>query len=769
MKSPALGLLFALAAAAVPGLPANPPPSGGARTDSVSAPPTASPSEAATLGAPGAPVQSALAAAGGRYATRPSPFLQKDLEAVYRRSRVGGKLGFAVYSTRYGRYEAELNDTDWFTPASCLKLIVTAAALDTFPINFFPATIMQVYGKVEGRTLDGEVRISGHGDPNISDRFFPDPMTPLEPFLDSLKAMGIDTVRGRVTAVDTFFSGPRRPQAWKPHHFNTWYGAEVSALTYNDNCFVLSVTPGPKPGEPATASVEPDVGYVRVVNKARTVAGGKRRIVPAQNPDSTVVTLSGYIGTRSPAFRMILPVRNPAAYFRASFLKAMSLRGMVFRPDSVPVPAAALHSFRFVTAPMIDVVEEINQRSQNLHAELTLRQLGKFVGKDGSSAGGIRAEKAFLARQGLDTSDFQLFDGCGLSSSNKIKPRAMAALLARMARHRYVEDYVASLASPGLDGATGKRLRPYMQTNLIRFKTGSINSVQGLCGYAFGIDGDTVAAALFINGFRGSSEAASRLMDSLLVHVALFYNKERPALIEAHRLLNRPEAPAAYLDRLKFFSGSLLDRPYFLGPTGEGRFGRIDPSPLLDLDRFDCVTYIESSMALALSAQPRDMLPRILALRYGSDSIGFAARNHYFVEDWLRHNASRVRVVRFPGDSLMRKTIDKRKFFAAKGLPFPQPNPEAEIAFMPYAKAVDMMAHWTYGEKFLGVAFVTDIPGLDVTHTGFLIADGKNPPILRNASQLLHKTADMPFKEYLEGRKGKCAGVLFFEFLPPSG
>ena len=64
------------------------------------------------------------------YVTNPSPFLKKDLEAVYARSRVRGKLGFSVYSTRYGRFEAQLNDTDWFTPASCLKLIVTSAALD---------------------------------------------------------------------------------------------------------------------------------------------------------------------------------------------------------------------------------------------------------------------------------------------------------------------------------------------------------------------------------------------------------------------------------------------------------------------------------------------------------------------------------------------------------------------------------------------------------------------------------------------------------------
>ncbi len=699
--------------------------------------------------------------------TYPSPYLKQDLEEVYKRSRVRGRLGFSVYSTRYRRIEAALNDTDWFTPASCLKLIVTAAALDTFPVNYFPGTRMEVYGKVQNRTLTGKIRITGEGDPNVSDRFFPDAMSPLKPYIDSLKTLGIDTIRGMVEVTDTFFTGSRRPDSWKQHHFNTWYGAEISALSYNDNTFNLNVLPGAKPGAPAVVMVKPDVGYVRIINRVKTVAGRKRRIVPAQNRDSTVITLSGHIGNKAPGFQMILPVRDPMAYFRASILKSMASNGMVMRPDSVPAGSSLIKSLRFTTAPMIQVVEEINQRSQNLHAELALRHLGKFVKNDGSAAGGIRAEKEFLNAQGLDTNDFKLFDGCGLSPHNRVKPRALAALLGKMAHHRYVKDYVASLASPGLDGATGRRMRPYMQTNLLRYKTGSISGVQGLSGYAFGIDGDTLAVALFINEYQGSPEAASRLMDSLLVHVALFYNKERPALIEAHKLLGRPDAPKPYLNRLKYFSHALLERPYFLGPTGEGRFGRIEATPLIDLARFDCVTYIESAMALALSRNTREVLPRILALRYRSDTLDYPTRNHYFVEDWLKNNASHVRTVRFPGDSLLRKPIDKIKFYSSKQLPAPAVNPVTEIAFMPYQKALDMMANWTHGEKFLGVAFVTDIPGLDVTHTGFLVADGKNPPLLRNASQLQHKVVDMPFKEYLEGRRGKCAGVLFFEFLPP--
>ncbi len=702
----------------------------------------------------------------GAYITSPSPSLKKDLEDFYKHSRTRGRLAFSVYSTKYGRFEASFNDSEWFTPASCLKLIVTAASLDTFPINFFPSTVMEVFGSVRNHTLFGGVRISGQGDPNVSDRFFPDALSPLEPFIDSLRALGIDTIQGRVEVTDTFFTGPHRPESWKQHHFNTWYGAEVSALSYNDNCFTLTVSPGAKPGSPAVVEVKPDVGYVRIVNRTKTVASRKRRIIPSQNPDSTVITVTGTIGTKSDGFQMILPVRNPTHYFRASFLKALAGQALIFRPDTVKREAHSLATFRFTTAPQIDVVEEINQRSQNLHAEMTLRQLGKFVSGDGSSEGGLKVEKQFLLRMGLDTADFKLFDGCGLSSSNRIKPRALTLLLAKMARHRYVQDYIGSLATPGMDGATGRRLRPYMRTNLLRFKTGSISHVQGLCGYAFGIDGDTLAVSLFLNDFGGSPEGASRLLDSLLVHVAKAFNKERPALIEAHRLLNRPDAPKAYIDRIKFFSQALEEKPYFLGPTGEGRFGTLEPTPIMDFNRFDCVTYIESSLALALSRQTSDVLPKLISLRYRSDTVDFSTRNHYFVQDWLKNNPAYVRVLRFPGDTLIHKTIDKIKFFESKHLPAPKVNPICDIAFMPYAKALDMMVHWTYGEKFLGVAFVTDIPGLDVTHTGFLLADGKGPPLFRNASQLKGKVTTMPFKEYLDLRKGKCSGVLFFEFLP---
>ncbi len=694
-----------------------------------------------------------------------SPLLLRELRDSAAHTRVRGRMGVAIYSLRHQRFEAEWNDTDWFAPASCLKLVVTAAALDAFPVNEYPATTLEVSGALQGRTLAGSLRAIGGGDPNISDRFFPDPLAPLLPWADSLKRLGVDILRGRVDVSDTFFTGPRRPEAWSRHHFDTWYGAEISALSYNDNAFTLTLTPAEEMGKPPRATVIPEVGYVRVVNRTRTVPGTKSKVKVFQRDDSTVITLTGRVGSNAPESDFLLPVRNPPLYFRAALIEAMKQRGIAFLEDSTVADSPLIKSYRLTTAPLIALVEETNQRSQNLHAEMLSRHLGKRVHGDGSAEAGIRAEKEFLARLGLDTTEFDLHDACGLSHLNRVKPRALALLLARMARHRFGGDYIASLAQPGLDGATGNRLHAFADEELIRYKTGSIARVQGLCGYIFGLDGDTLAMASLINDFHGSPESAARLADTLFSVVARWANKERPALASAFKLLARPDSPSPYLDRLRYFAHALEGVPYFLGPTGEGRYGSVDPRPILDFSRFDCVTYIESVIALSLARRPADLIPAILPVRYRGDTVSFATRNHFFVGDWLGNNPKRFRILRMPGDTLVHKTLFKTKLLASRGLPFSGPDPVLEFPYLPYEKALHLAGAWNLGDCFLGVAFVTRIEGLDVTHTGF-VETKSGRPTLWHAGQIKGAVSAQDFREYLESRRGKCEGVLFFEFLP---
>lgn len=724
---------------------------------------------AASSPVPAAPLAPAPPAPRHWHGT-PSPELQRELLDFAERSGVGGELGFAVYSVKHQRFEAAWNEAAFLVPASCLKLVVTAAALDAFPVNTYPATTLEVLGTRRGRTLRGELRIEGGGDPNISDRFFPDAVAPLRAWADSLKAMGIDTVRGQVLVSDTFFHGPHKPASWPARHFNTWYGAEISALSFNDNTYEIYVEPGASPGAPARVRVEPDVGYVKVVNNTRTVGGGANRVSLSQRAGETAAVLTGRVGLRAGARKWLLPVRNPPAYFRRGFLKALEYGGVTFIEDRrVAVSGAAaprLRRFRLTTAPLVSMVDEINQRSQNLHAEMLLRHLGKRARGDGRGEGGIAAEKEFIASLGLDSAAFDLHDGCGLSNRNRVRTRELTLLLARMARHRYAADYIGSLASPGLDGATGKRLRDYADAGLVRYKTGSLSGVSGLAGYAFAADGDTLAAVFLLNGYSASAGAASALLDSLMIRTALWVNKERPAAAEAYRLLSPARgAPQDFTGRLRFFSRALLGTPYFLGPTGEGRYGAVDPKPIADFTRVDCVTYMETVLGLALARHAPDLIPAILPIRYHGDTIGYENRNHYFAGEWIPNNPSRFRVLQLPGDTVLVKTLDRRKLLAAKGLD--GKDIQARIRYLPYEKALKLAENWTLGDRFLGVAFMTSREGIDATHTGFVDArDGK--PLLRHASQLQGRVAEQDFREYLESRRGKCSGVLFFEFLPPA-
>jgi PBP4 family serine-type D-alanyl-D-alanine carboxypeptidase len=718
-------------------------------------------------------------------ASLPSPFLIRELLDYRESTGVGGTLGIAVYSQKHQRFEARLNDDMSLVPASTLKLVVTAAALDALPDDATPHTTLEVAGRLRGRTLHGELRVIGGGDPNISDRFYPDAVTPLLAWADSLKARGIDTVRGRVTASDTFFTGPHRPSAWAARHFGTWYGAEVSALSFNDNTFDITVRPGARAGSPPVVSVFPDVGHVTVINRATTVAGSRNRIAATLRPGATTVIITGRVGARGGARTWLLPVRNPPEYFRAGFLTALAARGIVVIENSVAGKAPpVLHTLRFSAAPLASLVDEINQRSQNLHAEMLLRHLGKRVMGEGSDRAGIAAEIAFLNRLGLDPRAFTLRDASGLSHLNRVEPRALALLLARMARHPQAADYVGSLAQPGLDGATGKRLRDYTGSGLVRYKTGSLSGVAALAGYAFAADGDTLSVVLILNGVGGA--AGSSLLDSLFMRTAQWANRERPTIAAAYRLL-APVAPvegggipAEYEARLRYFSRALLGSPYFIGPTGEGRHADADPLPLADLGRMDCVTYIENVIGLARARDAADFIPAILPFRYhgGQDSredpsaaIRYANRNHYFVGEWLAHNPADFRVLALPGDTVVRKTLYRGKLLAGKGIT--GGDIEADLRYLPYEKALRLARDWKttgLGNRLFGVAFMTTIEGLDATHTGFVDAradQNGGRPILRHASQLQGRVAEQDFAEYLESRRGRCAGVLFFEFLPP--
>ena len=241
----------------------------------------------------------------------------------------GARYGLSVRSVRSGNEIANIRGTEKFTPASTLKTLTTAAALHFLPLDYAPKTVLRLNGSVKGKTFSGALGIRGEGDPNISGRYYADPFHMLYAMVDSLRAMGIDTIRGHLDLDTSYYKGPWKAEHWRKNFYDAWYGAEIAPLGFNDNCVVVRVKPGAKPGDAGIVSVVPDVGYVVINNRLTTAKGKRRKWTYAMDPVKPEITIGGEIGVGVDSAQMVLPVRNPVGFFRAAFMHALADEGIV--------------------------------------------------------------------------------------------------------------------------------------------------------------------------------------------------------------------------------------------------------------------------------------------------------------------------------------------------------------------------------------------------------------------------------------------------------
>lgn len=680
----------------------------------------------------------------------------------------GAKIGISVRSVKSGKELSNIRGGEFFTPASTLKTLTTSTALHLLPLNYEPKTKLSLNGSVRKNTFVGSLRIRGEGDPNISGRYYADPFYLLNSMADSIRAMGVDTIRGRIDLDSSYYKGPWKAEHWRKNFYDAWYGAEIAPLGFNDNCTMIRFKPGANEGDHAVVSIVPDIGYVTVVNDLVTVPGKKKKWTYALEPDVSVISLGGTIGIHVDSASLVLPIRNPIRYFRAALLYAFRERGLSFIEDSNIKAGVEIKRFEYSAAPLLSMLDEINQRSQNFHAETLLRNVGaEYTGK-GSVESGWEAERKFLADMGIKSDNFEVWDGSGLSPKNKVKPSAETELLAKMARHPKGRFFVNSLASPGV-GSGNKRMQDLETPWLTRFKTGFIAEVYALVGYIFPIDGDTLAVAMYLNETGSNNDQKCKgALDTLWTHLITMTSENYASLLEMKSLWLKAQNIRRLYSRLDFFSKALLGKPYKLGPTGEGYLDFIDSKPLVNMDSVDCMTYVEHALALAIAPHEDSLFSALRRIRYFNGKISFLTRKHYMIDDWVGEGKF-AKIIPMDGDVVETRTMPKVEFFKSHNLRYMVDGVESvdrpmKLRYLPYAKACKWAGAVYKGPMMvIGVGFVSKSDKIDVTHTGFVILRPGQYPVLRHASSVYGKVVEVPLDEYLARRK--IPGITLFEFL----
>jgi len=437
----------------------------------------------------------------------------------------------------YGRNARQL-----FIPASNTKIVVAAVASALLRPDWTVRTSLYADGPVVNGILQGDLVLYGRGDPTFGKRCFAtdtlregacetDSFTRLRQLADSLRARGIREIHGDLVGDGSYFEPMLVHPAWESFDLNWWYAAPVSALGFNDNSVDFTWGPGTTPGTPAVITMSPDVGDLVFENRTVTVpAGGESDIGDRffREPGTLNVWAEGTAALDHPTSTESFAMPDPNLFTARALRQVLQEAGIAITGTTRSTTDSMRYRQARSTPPLTEITSRplhewvfpILNRSQNWFAEMLLKQLGRQFGHGGSWTEGLAVERRFLIDSvRVDSTEFSLVDGSGLSSGNLVSPLTFTKILRFIHAHPRAQTFLAGLPQSGGVGSLRRRFLGTPLEGRVRAKDGSIGGVNSLSGFIERPDGRLLIFSVQANHHAQAGRAVIAAIDSVVVEM----------------------------------------------------------------------------------------------------------------------------------------------------------------------------------------------------------------------------------------------------------
>lgn len=454
------------------------------------------------------------------------------LQAPYMR---GASFSLVVKDVQEGRTVYSYDTDRLQSPASVLKTVATATALEILGEDYRYPTTLEYDGILENGTLEGNLYIKGSGDPSLgSSHFAPGQNKFLSTWIAALQKAGIKHITGSVISDESIFDTEGVSIKWLREDMGNYYAPGSYGISIFDNMYKLSLQTGAAGTRPVLKGTEPDIPFIRFKNylKAAPVSSDSAYIIGA--PLDDVRYLYGVLPANREAYVLKGDIPDPALYLARYLTDQLQQKGI--RVDGSPScyrieveenrwkKGERKEIVTTYSPTLREIASVCNHVSHNLYADALVKTVGlqykprrnEMISSFGR---GVQVVKEYWEKKGLDVFPLRMNDGSGLAPADKVSAGFMGELLVYMATESAVSDaFIASLPQAGIEGSVRNFLKGSKLQGKAHLKSGGITGVRSYAGYITK-DGRTYAVAVFSNNYSCPMSRMTRALEKLLLQL----------------------------------------------------------------------------------------------------------------------------------------------------------------------------------------------------------------------------------------------------------
>ena len=447
----------------------------------------------------------------------------------------GASFSLVVKDVQEGRTVYSYDTDRLQSPASVLKTVATATALEILGEDYRYPTTLEYDGILENGTLEGNLYIKGSGDPSLgSSHFAPGQNKFLSTWIAALQKAGIKHITGSVISDESIFDTEGVSIKWLREDMGNYYAPGSYGISIFDNMYKLSLQTGAAGTRPVLKGTEPDIPFIRFKNylKAAPVSSDSAYIIGA--PLDDVRYLYGVLPANREAYVLKGDIPDPALYLARYLTDQLQQKGI--RVDGSPScyrieveenrwkKGERKEIVTTYSPTLREIASVCNHVSHNLYADALVKTVGlqykprrnEMISSFGR---GVQVVKEYWEKKGLDVFPLRMNDGSGLAPADKVSAGFMGELLVYMATESAVSDaFIASLPQAGIEGSVRNFLKGSKLQGKAHLKSGGITGVRSYAGYITK-DGKTYAVAVFSNNYSCPMSRMTRALEKLLLQL----------------------------------------------------------------------------------------------------------------------------------------------------------------------------------------------------------------------------------------------------------